>query len=269
MAKSCLFIFLNLITLTLVANCHYKEFLIYKNDTLLVDYIPITDSLKDLIQTNAINKDDCTSLNCLSGDGRKIWEIRNDSLFLKEMLNCCGNRLLDKDSVNLLRQINEKKELFGGWLSLEIYHQYGQKITNVSDDCFYEFDQDFIVKNGLLLEIKKYDNRRSKASIFRKDNYLILMHWFETIDWNLIEKYKIDTTKIVLLRFEVNEAGKPHKIEVLRGHDKRIDEMIADALIQIPDWDRYYKRGVLQKIKWNIPVKLDRKWYYEKIKNTE
>jgi len=269
MVKSILFLLLNLIAFNLEANCHYKEYLIFQKDTLLVNYIRLPDSLTNLLHLKAINKNDCISLNCLDGEGRKVWEIRNDSLFLKEMLNCCGNRLLDKDSVNLLRQKDGKEELFCGWLTQKIYHQFGNKIKAFSDECYFEFDRDFHIENGHLVGIENYDNRKSKESIYRKEGHKLLKFWYEKINWNLIEDSNLDKKKTVVLRFVVNEKGNPTNIEVFRSKDEIVNTELIRVLEQLPDWDRYYKRGVLQIIKWNLPVKLNKEWYESRIKNRE
>lgn len=262
-AKTILLLLTSLIALNLSANNYVKDLLIFEADTLTINQSILDTTIGELIKTNSINLDECKYLNCL--DGYRVWELRNDSLFLSELRNCCGNGLLNMDSVNLLKEEFRQDEVFANWRSDTLYNQHGQLIKNVSSRLIYEYDREFIIENGLLKEIKNYDNRKSQESIYSEHPKKLTEFWFETINWEIIEKCNSEKKKRIILRFEADENGNAINIEVPRGVNEDCDEEIVNALKKLPGWDRYYVKGKMLPLKWNLPVMLDKNWYIERI----
>ncbi len=259
-AKLIFILLLSLSGVNLHANSYVKDLLVFKNDTLLINQIPLNSNLEKLLQSSTINKKECSTLNCL--DGYRIWELRNDSLFLREILNCCGDKLLNKDSVDLLDACYGQDELFAAWINKRIYNQFGQLIKTMFDYRIYEYDREFVIENGVLQEIVNHDNRKSKESIYSKNPELLSNYWLEEIDWDFIKQNNIEEKRIVVIRFEVDEEGRPINLKVMKGVNEACDAEILKAVKNIPEWDRYYMKGELLSIKWNLPIYLDGR--YEK-----
>ena len=250
-----------MIGLSLTANSYVKDLLIHENDTLLVRQISLNDRLENLVRSSAINKKECSTLNCL--DGYRIWELRNDSLFLIGLLNCCGKKLINKDSVDLILANFGSVSLFGSWMNDRIYNQFGELKKMISGYSIYEYDREFVIKNGMLSEVINYDNRNSKESIYSKKPELLSNYWLETIDWNIINQNNVEGKRVVVVRFEVDEEGRPIELEVLKGVNEACDSEILKAVKNIPEWDKYYMKGKLLKVKWNVPVFLDGRYVKE------
>lgn len=252
-------IFLILIPLRSFGNDYVKDLLITDTDSLLISQIPLDEAIVRSIQSKSINSKECSTLKCL--DGYRVWKLRNDSLFLIQFRNCCGDNLVDKDSISILSRVFGTDELFCDWLTTKIYNQYGKLIKFRMDYSIYEFDRDFEINKGHLIDVKKYDNRKSKVFSYSHKQELMYEFWLKSINWDTLEKNNCDNGKLAILNFEVDTTGKPTKIKVLRGVNKVCDTELVRAVKRISEWDMYYVKGELLKIKWNVPIRLDRKWY--------
>lgn len=264
MTKSVLIILLHLISLNIYAYSYPNDLLIFDGDTIIVSQIPLNENLHELIQSRSIYKDACSSMKCL--EGYRMWEIRNDSLYLNALLNCCGTKILDTDSINLIYKEYGSDHLFANWVNNKVYHPFGLLIKVLHDRSFYEYDREFIIVNGLLEQIINYDNRQSKESIYSKNPELLLHFWLENIDWNKVEKYNLENAKVIVLQFEVGKNRKAINIEVMKSANELCDIEIIKALKKLPEWEIYYQKGQIFNVKWNIPVQLDKNWYLERIK---
>ena len=147
-----LFIFSSLL---LKATEQTPDLLIYKSDTIYIDYFPLEIlAEKDSIIANRLNDTTCLSTDCWR-QHIGIWKIENDSLFLVGLKDCCDykeiplNRVFDKKDI-----INGK--VFANWYSENIKSGFG-KWLEFSEETWqhiYEKNIELKVINGEILESK-------------------------------------------------------------------------------------------------------------------
>lgn len=239
-----------------------KDILYYQQNRLIIHQIPLESNLSKLVEAKSINYHDGSCMNCLHG--YRVWELKNDSLFLKKLLNCDGKELMNKDSNNILHEEYGNNEIFASWVNGKIYNPYG--ILLIPHYFIYEFDREFKIKAGKLQGIAEYDNRKSRKSIYRKNADLLRKFLYENIDWKLVENQKLSDKKQVIAKFKINKAGKPTGIEIIRGINPQIDKEAERIIKLIPDWDVYYRRGKIVEIQWYLPLSFDKEFYENKIK---
>lgn len=239
----------------LYATTHfYTDQLHYQQDSLQIARLPIPEDLEAFITQQAVNYTDGQHMKCIQG--YRVWELRNDSLFLKELRNCNSEAYVNKDAQTMLDAKYACNEIFAHWVSTNIYNPYVERLYLVHERSVYEFDRDFEVKEGLLVQIKNYDNRASKQSDYMHNTDTLYHFLCHNINWQLMEKHACVSDETMLATFKVGQDAKPIDIKVFRTDKAQCKQEIKRLVEQLPEWDVYLKRGQPIDINWNLPINL-------------
>ena len=143
------------------------DLLIYKSDTIYIDYYP----LEILAESDSIIANRLSDTTCLSTDCWRqyigIWKVENDSLFLIGLKDCC-----DKKEIPLNTVFNEKViqngKVFANWYSENIIAGFGKWLEfneNTWEDI-YEKNIELKIINGRIIESKvqitKLDKKKNE-----------------------------------------------------------------------------------------------------------
>jgi len=109
----------------------------------------------------------CSSTACWRGY-LGIWELRNDSIFLKEITSCSKWRcdtVVNTDLRELFKDKYVNEEVFADWISFEIISPYGKQLKYIHQgyESIYEYEKGFEFVAGKLISLNEYDNTRSSA----------------------------------------------------------------------------------------------------------
>jgi hypothetical protein len=232
------------------------DILIYQEDTLVLFSNPLEKYL-DSKTNRTINgyELNMTSTACYRGY-QATWEIINDSLFLtKIQIGCYGE---DPKYFDLKKEFNTMK-VFASWLSGNIIAPKGQQIHYVHSDyeSIYESEVVLSFQDGILTNQIIYDNSKSYKSIFTKNRDSLQNFIYKNIDWQKIPDLKDKSERVFIIltsgksiKPDSIHIGKPSKVIVINEEALKIGEML-------PEWDIYYKKGKVIKVKWTIPVVFD------------
>ncbi len=245
------------------------DFLVCEGDTLAI----YSDPLEAYFQENDINPSasfpalaNCWSTACWRGYVA-FWELRNDSIFLKK-IRCCNewnsNSSEDIDVSKLFGDKWKNNEVFADWISRELIHAHGERMMNLPamEYILHEFETGFDFKNGLLVQINEYDNRKTKQSAFKKDSLITFL--IKTIDWDLIERLELGDKNRVIASFKTDDNGLPVDVKIVRGLGNEADEVALRVIKLIPEWDVYFRKGKAIETNWSLPIFFDKKDYEEK-----
>nr|WP_321411245.1 energy transducer TonB [uncultured Carboxylicivirga sp.] len=104
------------------------DVLIYKSDTIFIDFYPLEKLMKSdsIIRNKIIDYSDttCMSSSCWRGH-IGTWKIENDSLFLIELVNGCEDYRFSLEQVFGKQKVNNKK-VFANWVTKNIGAVFGE-----------------------------------------------------------------------------------------------------------------------------------------------
>ena len=244
------------------------DFLIYKNDTLPIYSNPLEVYFKQSGSREFPKFKGCSSTACWRGYVG-IWELRDDSIFLKAITTChkweCDT-IVNADLKELFGDKYVNNEVFADWISYEIINPYGKQIKYIHQgyESIHEYERGFEFINGKLIRINKYDNTKSRESVYSKKTEILHKFLYDNINWELVESQKLADKKRVIARFKVGKNEKPTEIEIVRGLNPQIDKEAERIIKLIPTWDVYYRRGKVIEIQWTLPISFDKESYERK-----
>ncbi|NLL29178.1 MAG: hypothetical protein GX259_10315 [Bacteroidales bacterium] len=137
-----LFIFSSLL---LNATEQTPDLLIYKSDTIYIDYFPLEIlSKKDSIIANRLKDTTCLSTDCWR-QYIGIWKIENDSLFLIGLKDCCNYETIPLEKVFAKAEMQNGK-IFANWYSEKIKAGFGKKIGFSEVNWEYTYEKTIEIK---------------------------------------------------------------------------------------------------------------------------
>ena len=138
------------------------DLLIYKSDTIYIDNYPLEIlSHQDSIIANRLKDSTCLSTDCWR-QHIGVWKIKNDSLFLIGLKDCCDYKDIPINKVfNTSKICNER--VFAEWYSVNIIAGFGQLLE------FDENNWEDVYEKNLVLEI---ENGRIKKIEIKKNKTL-------------------------------------------------------------------------------------------------
>jgi len=238
--------------------------LIYNGDTLSVylylpnefykpDTVPI-GQYESIYTVNLFgDKKTCISTAC----GRKYqatWEILDNQLYLTGIYSCCyyeDNIKADLTSLFKEKVINGKVK--ADWVTGNVFFQKGKMITRIDAELsIYETDFEFEFSEGKLLNVKSYDNSKSRKSIYSQNQEKLIDFIYSNIDWNNLPISQEGVS--VNVRFSANENGKVDEVKIMRGDNETFNKEAIRVVKLIPEWDVFYIRGKHFRIPWNLPI---------------
>lgn len=236
--------------------------LIYKGDTISVYLNSLPKEFykkdKNLFESNlAANvfggKEVYLTTSC--GDGYlTMWEITENQLYLTGIYSCCYYEDSIKADLTLLfkeKVVNGKVK--ADWVTEKnVRGGKGFILWNNDMQVFkQEFEFEFL--NGKLLEIKTFDNSKSRESTYRTNEIKLVEFIYSNIDWTKLPIQKESVR--VFVQFSANENGKIDEVEVVRKSDIEIFNQEAARVIKsIPDWDVIYQKGILCRQPYTMPI---------------
>ena len=159
-----LFIFSSLL---LKATEQTPDLLIYKSDTIYIDYFPLEIlAEKDSIISNRLIDTTCLSTDCWR-QHIGIWKIENDSLFLIGLKDCCYNKEIPLSKVFSETEIQNGK-VFASWYSENINAGFGKWLAFDEENWqhIYENIIEVQIINGIIekcvVRQTKYDTEKNE-----------------------------------------------------------------------------------------------------------
>ncbi|MGL4229209.1 MAG: energy transducer TonB [Tannerellaceae bacterium] len=252
-----IFLFASAVIEHVYATAQAPDYLIYKGDTLAIYSNPLESFFaKEGRRDRIFDKYGYKSTACWRGY-IGYWELRNDSLFLVEVRGKSTN--IDLSLIFKDRETDHG--IFADWVDSPITSPYGRLLLNIHDGykSIYEFEREFFFKQGVLTEIKEYDNSKAKSSRFTEDRSLTTKFIQENINYaNIINSTDEDVRVIVEVR-SVTPEGKIDSVRVVRGHDPERDKEAIRVVKSIPDWEVLFRSGKQIQRLWTIPVVFKKK----------
>lgn len=250
-------ILFTLITIKAFGTSQAPEFLIYKGDTLLIFAAPLESYFKHNSRPDSVFYKYGLNSTAYSRGYIGYWELKNDSLFLIELRGDSGKidlSLIFKDKSNGAR-------IFADWVNDSINNPYGKLIyySALGYDLIYEFERDFMFKNGVLTKIKEYDNTKTKRSKFTEKPKLFWQYIQSNISYNNITSDHLKSARVIVQIHSVTAEGKIDSVKVIRGADFERDQEAVRVVKSIPYWDVVYKRGKQIQLKYVFPVVFGKK----------
>lgn len=236
--------------------------LIYKGDTISI-YLNVLP--KEFYKTDikffesvlAVNlfgdKEVCWTTAC--GDGYLTrWEISEDQLYLTGIYSCCFFKdSIKADLTSLFHEKVVNGKVKADWVTLKNV-QGGKKVILWNNDTqVFEHGFEFEFLDGKLLEIKTFDNSKSKKSAYSASEIKLFEFIYSSIEWCKLPLQEERIT--VFVRFSANNNGKIDEVEVVRKSDIEIFNQEAVRVIKaIPDWDVIYVNGQFNRQLFSMPI---------------
>lgn len=188
------------------------------------------------------------------------WTMIDNEIFLTNIYSCNYY----EDSIK-----SDLKTVFGAeynngrvkasWLTGKILIPKGKVVHYVHSgyESFYETELELTFKNGILTEQIRFDNSKSYKSIYTEKQDSLQNFIYNNIDWNKVPDLK-DEKKRVIIMITSGETKKPDSVLIVRPCDNGILNQEALRVVKLlPEWDVYYKHGVVYRMKWSLPIIFD------------
>jgi len=261
-----------------------EDILIWKGDTLtlfsnplesIVDYALLRESIIQEIERISYKnirdyEQKPSSYSTACGKGYQAeWILMNDSIFLNNIYHCHNKNV--KVALNdIFTRYKENEKIFASWINGDLVLQQGEciKSKQLSYHSVYEMETTLSVENGLLSNIKVYNNNIAKRSVFFENVKPgeVFKFTHKQINWCNLPDLE-NKLIIVYLSVNLDENGV---IESLNDEDTYYEEsylnkktqkidsskFVLDADINnpfinesfriaklIPEWDVIYHRG--------------------------
>jgi len=258
-------ILLSLLGGQLFATAQIPDILIYEGDSLFIYANPLETYFDQTGSRELPKFKGCSSTACWRGY-LGIWELRNDSIFLKEITTCSKRKcdtVVNADLAELFGGKYVKGEVFADWISFELLSPHGKQLKYIHQgyESVYEYERGFEFIAGKLIRLNEYDNTRSRESVYAKESNVLLKFLFDNLDWEMIEAQSLMGKERAIATFQVGENEKLVGVKVVRGINPRLDEEAERVLNLIPDWTVYYRRGRIVETQWTLPISFDKGFY--------
>ena len=228
------------------------DLLIYKGDTLPVYPFILEDYRTNPEFEKTFNKvlENIKIRNTACWRGyRAILEVRNDSLFLQKIVG------VDHTEMDIASLWGKEDNIFVNWYSGAITNPQNLVIQHYEGwGGFYEYETDFVFKDGILIGVKEYHNTLTPSTY---TEFETLKEFIRTnINYKNIKA--ISHPMLVVARIEeTDENGKITKVSVLRGYSDDYDAEAIRVLKSIPQWQVIIRRGEQVQIPWAVPVRFE------------
>jgi len=229
----------------------------YKSDTVSIDKIYYINNI--LIANLFGGKQTCTTTDCGRGY-HATWKIIKKQLYLTGIYSCCYY----EDSIKADLTSLFKEKVVGGkvkanWINSKNIVYDRKELSFLNHEIpvsIKEFEFEFL--EGKLVNIKTFDNSKTRQSTYSQNNGTLLNFIYTTIDWDNLPKQNdpID----VIVAFSANEDGKIDEVVIKQRSDNEIFNEEAVRVIKlIPDWDVIYIQGKHFRTQWIIPIEFSEK----------
>ena len=198
-----------------------REYLIYKSDTLSLIITEQDDSTYDYGHQSPIDEDGYE----YESNQINYWEIINDSLFEVRLFNTKMSFRIFQYNMNRI-----------------LYCPDGELLKDFGLTQIYRKEKGLKIKNGILTEIKKYDNSLSVISLYSNMDSIFYNYLSANIDYS-----KLDTencTRVYLQIKNKNRVGEIQGIDIIHGCNEKINKELIHVIEKIPQWNTIYLHGI-------------------------
>jgi len=245
-------LFLITFSQSIFATDQTPDYLVYKGDTLAIYQIPLESYFDNHVRPESVFEEQGYHSTACGRGYIAYWELKNDRLYLTSVRGAKGEIKLSL----IFPSVKDNEKVFASWYNDLILNRYGKLLSHerMGFYAIYEYEREFIFKNGILTKINRYDNTKTKKSKYSTEPGLLKKYIRETIDYSKISKdpYKKATVYVEIL--DVSKTGKIDSVRIIRGCDKERDLEAMRVVKSIPEWNVYYKRGKLYTMRWCLPV---------------
>lgn len=194
------------------------------------------------------------------------WEIRNDSLFLNELLPCnySDYKKGEYPKIDLSKIFPDKlkgKRVFADWVNGELLVVRGKRMfLLLNEEIVYERNTGYVIENGIRRKTNEYDNSKSKKSEYVDDTKLLRTYIYTNIQWNKI-KSEIDSTdkKVYCTIISCDDLGKIDSVKISRGISPQLKLEAIRVVKSIPQWQVIYLKGERKNLSFTIPINFNLK----------
>jgi len=194
-----------------------------------------------------------------------IWEIKNDSLFLNEILLISSEGTICTKNIIHNCFLSEKiknEQIFADWYAGDLISPRGKKLfyCSNSEDNIFESDMIYEIKDGLNVKFGLYNNSKSQQSEYFDNPILLKTHIYSKIHWEKVSAEIDSTDKKVYCRIiSCDDNAKVDSIAVVRGISPLLNAEAIRVIKSIPQWQIIYKKGVRKTPYFIIPINFNLK----------
>lgn len=219
------------------------DYLIYKGDTVALFSNPLEQYFEQTGKRELIDFVGCGSTACWRGY-KAIWELKNDSLFLRQITSChkdCGLEIKNAD----LNKMFGTDNVFANWVTGKLLIPQGKQVLyiHMGYASIYERELHISFNSGLKTIEKTVSNQKIADKIaFENRQRQIAKHVQDTLFYKVQQKVDWDTTKFAQYHlcanryiFTYNRKGKLKKVWVEYDDElfsKKIDEWFWNIIIE-------------------------------------
>lgn len=221
--------------LNCLATMQKSDFIIWNNDTLLLNKSPLEELPQVCEQIR--EKEKFVSSGCWNGFVAE-WRLVDSILYLKNIYSHSTGKSINKRLEKILNKKFDNGVIKAEWFTGEIFGGFGEYLH-----CLYFLvhtkERKFTFQNGCLKDIAFFDAQNIEYSI---DEKMVEEYMYLNFDWSKFESSQ-EFYKSSSLFIEADNSGdlKTIKIESSAGHE--IDKEIKRVLRLIPNWGIYYSNG--------------------------
>lgn len=196
------------------------DYLIYRGDTIAIFSNPLEQYFEQTGKRELPDFSGCGSTACWRGY-KAIWELKNDSLFLRQITSCHNKCGLEIRNANLEKMFGTN-DVFASWFTGQIIAPKGKLVQyiHMGYGSVYEEEQIFKLNKGQLKSIKVKSNKKLTDKIYsQKKNWeltklsldTIFYHIKNNIDWEQLDKGQHMCDDEYILTF--NRNGKIKQVK--------------------------------------------------------
>lgn len=240
-------------SLCLSATPQHPDLIIVDGDTTtLVWWLPKGPLDEALLREQ---KPDSYSTACWDGYYR-LWEIRNDSLFLNSFQPCNGNIDWACAAGDFYPKL-KGKEVFASWVNQEVYVASDTLITYYDIYPIYAREQGYQVTAGIVGASREYNNGKTRMP----DQRNITRFVYDNLPWGTFP----DTNRTMVISFRVDSLERPTDVQIPRSNGPLYDSIGLKLLEQLPPIPVYYFHGKPLGSRWMLPIIFNEERYRKRM----
>jgi hypothetical protein len=248
-----------------LATAQSPDFLIYNGDTLSLFSNPLELLYKNDPENRPqsfFKKAKCTSSACWRGY-IAYWELIDNKIYLVAIKACCFNIEEEADLNSFFKNKVIDGRVFADWISDELVSPSGKMLhyTHMGYASVFEKEIGFKIERGELIEVKNYDNSKSKFPELSKNGLGLAKFINEHLDKDL---FKEKNKGSILAMVRTNEDGKIISAKIETGLGDPFDAELIKAIYQIEEWAVIYRKGKMIEIDYPLTFEIDKKMMLKK-----
>ena len=230
----------------------FPDILIWKNDTISINSSllfshPNFDRLDFFGGKKPANSTAC-------GRGYIAeWKIINNELYLSNIYSCdYSDNNIKSDLSKLFPNEFKNGMVRADWYNDKLYIPNGKLISR--EHKIYESEWELKIRNGEIKGSKLIDNSHFYKSIYTQNNDSLRNFIIKNVNWNNIPTLEKGLHKV----YGIISSGKSRtdfKIKIKSAtKNKDLEKEAMRILKSLPEFDFYFYRGEVFKVRYIIPI---------------